>query len=121
VNGEIWIGEVYFFIHLSLESDDIALALVSLYSRPDQTLLDVSVNMLWSCKYQGDLALRFINVKCIQAVIAMIPHVPVIEGQEAHKHFFLVEKPGLDVAMMVGTEEAMTGDGVGHESNVDTV
>jgi len=32
-----------------------------------------------------------------------------------------VEKPGLDVAMMVGTEKAMIGDGVGGESNVDTV
>jgi hypothetical protein len=121
VNGEIWIGDVYFFIHLSLESGNIALALVLLYSRLDQTLLDVSVNTLWSYEYQGDSALRFINVKCIQAVVAMIPHTPVIEGQEARKPFFLVEKPGLDVAMMAGTEEAMTGDRVGGESNVDTV
>ena len=51
----------------------------------------------------------------------MIPHTPVIEGWEAHERFFLMEKPGLDIAMMVGTEEAMTGDGVGGESNVDTV
>jgi hypothetical protein len=121
VNSEIWIGEVYFFIHISLESGDIALALVLLYSRPDQTLLDVSVNTLWSCEYQGNLALRFINVKCIQAVVAMIPHVLVIEGREAHKCFFLMEKPGLDVAMMVGMKEAMTGDRVGGESNVNTV
>ena len=67
------------------------------------------------------MALRFVNVKCIQAVIAMIPHMLVIEGQEAHKCFFLVEKPGLDIAMMVGMEEAMTEDGVGGESNVDIV
>ena len=32
-----------------------------------------------------------------------------------------MEKPGLDVAMMAGTEEAMIEDGVGGESNVDTV
>ena len=121
MNGEIWIGEVYFFIHLSLVFGDIALTLVSLYSRLDQTLLDVSVNMLWSCEYQGDSALRFINVKCIQAVVAMIPHAPVIEGREARECFFLVAKPGLDIAMMAGTEEAMIGDGVGGESNVDTV
>jgi hypothetical protein len=99
----------------------MALALVSLYSRPDPTLLRVSVNTLWSCEYQGDSALKFVEVKCIQAVVAMIPHTPVIEGQEARERFFLVEKPGLDVAMMAGTEEAMTGDGVGIESNVDTV
>jgi hypothetical protein len=65
VNSEIWIEEVYFFIHLTFESGNIALALVLLYSRLDQTLLDVLVNTLWSCEYQGDLALRFINVKCI--------------------------------------------------------
>ncbi len=54
----------------------------------------------------------------------MIPHTLVIEGQEVHECFFLVEKPGLDVAMMAGTEEAMTGEGIGIEnihSNVNTV
>lgn len=124
MNGEIWIAEVYFFIHLSCESGDIALALVSLYSRLDLTLLRVSVNMLWSCEYQGNSALKFIDVKCIQAVIAMIPHKLVIERQEASECFFLVEKPGLDVAMMSGMEEAMIGEGIGIEnihSNVDTV
>jgi hypothetical protein len=124
MNGEIWIAEVYFFIHLSRESGDIALALVSLYSRPDPALLRVSVNTLWSCEYQGDSSLKFIDVKCIQSVVAMIPHKPVIEGREARERYFLVEKPGLDVAMMAGTEEAMTGDGNGIENihiHVDTV
>lgn len=124
MNGEIWIAEVYFFIHLCRQSGDLALALVSLYSRPDPTLLRVSVNTLWSCKYQGDSALRFIDVKCFQAVVVMIPHKPVIEGQEASERFFLVERPGLDVAMMSGTEEAMTGEAIGIENiqnNVDTV
>jgi len=124
MNGKIWIAEVYFFIYLSRNSSDIALALVSLYSRLDPTLLRVSVNMLWSCKYQRDSALKFVEVKCIQAIIAMIPHIPVIEGQEACEHFFLVEKPGLDVAMMAGMEEAMIGEGIGIDSihsNVTTV
>lgn len=53
----------------------------------------------------------------------MIPHKPVIEGQEASDRFFLVEKPGLDVAMMAGTEEAITeSSGIDNIlSNVDTV
>jgi len=38
-------------------------------------------------------------------MVAMVPHAPVINGQEAHKQFFLVEKPGLDVAIMAGAEE----------------
>ena len=32
----------------------------------------------------------------------MVPHAPVIEGQETHERFFLVEKPGLDVTVMTG-------------------
>lgn len=35
----------------------------------------------------------------------MIPHSPVIGGQEAHERFFMVEKPGFDVALMAGSIE----------------
>jgi hypothetical protein len=83
----------------------MGLALVSLYSRPDETLLSLSVNTLWSCEYQGDDALRFIDVKIIQAVVAMIPHRVELPGFPPSERFFLVEKPGLDVAMMAGVEE----------------
>jgi hypothetical protein len=102
---------VYFFIHLTHEGHDLALALVSLYSAPHPKLLEVSHNMLWSCEYQGDSSLKFINVKSIQSVVAMIPHMPMIEGQQAGEHFFLVEKPGFDVAVIGGMDEAMPGDG----------
>ena len=67
------------------------------------------------------MALRFIDVKTIQAVVSMVPHIPSIQGQAEGEHFFLVEKPGLDVAMMAGAEE-MPGDEVGAVSNYpDTV
>jgi hypothetical protein len=88
----------------------MAVALVSLFSKPDPALLRLSVNTLWSCEYQGDSALKFVDVKCIQAVIAMVPHAPVIDGREACERFFLVEKPGLDVAVMAGAEEDVGGD-----------
>jgi hypothetical protein len=98
---------VRFFIHFSgHEEGDLGLALVSLFSKPDESLLSLSVNTLWSCEYQGDRALRFINVKTIQSVVAMIPHRPEIRGQHATERFFLVEKPGLDVATLAGDEEA---------------
>ena len=64
--------------------------------------------MLWSCKYQGDLTLAFIDVKRIQAVVTMVSHILVLEGQEAWGRFFLVEKPGLDITVMAGTEEDFT-------------
>ena len=97
------------------------LALVSLFSKLDPTLLSLLVKTLWSYQYRGDLALQFINVKTIQAVISMVSHTPSIQGQAEGKHFFLVEKPGLDVVMMAGTEE-MPGDKVRAVSNYpDTV
>ena len=43
----------------------------------------------------------------------MVPHSPVIRGQEACDCFFLVEKPGFDVALIVGAgaEEDISSDG----------
>jgi hypothetical protein len=107
LGSEIRIAEVQFFIHFLHEEDEITLALVSLYSNPDLTLISLSANTLWSCQYQGDMALQFINIKTIQAVVSMVPHTPVIQGRPADECFFLVEKPGLDVAVMTGAEEDM--------------
>jgi len=88
----------------------MGLALVSLYSKPDDYLLSISENTLWSSKYQGDGALKFIDVKTIQSVVAMIPHKPEIPGLPPSERFFLVEKLGLDVAMMAGIEDDVPGD-----------
>ena len=83
--------------------------LISLFSNPDPTLLRLSVNTLWSCKYLGDSTLKFINIKCIRAVMAMVPHVPAIGEQPAYEWFFLVEKPGFDVAVISGVEKDASG------------
>jgi hypothetical protein len=97
----------------------MGLALVSLYSKPDPTILLHSMNTLWSCENQGDAALKFIEAKTIQSVVAMIPHNPAIPGlqTEGSKRFFLVEKPGLDVAIMAGIEEEFIGDEEGTEDH----
>jgi hypothetical protein len=39
----------------------------------------------------------------------MIPHMPRIEAQQLQERFFLVEKPGLDVAVIGGMVEEMRG------------
>ena len=75
----------------------MGLALISLFSKPDESLLSLSMKTLWSCKYQGDDVLQFINIKTIQAVVAMIPHMVEIPGFSLSEHFFLVEKLGLNV------------------------
>ena len=87
------------------DGDEKALVLVSLFSNPDPTLLRLSVNTLWSCKYLGNSTLKFINIKCIRAIVAMVPHAPAIGEQPAHERFFLVEKPGFNVAVISGIEE----------------
>lgn len=46
-------------------------------------------------------------MKSIQSVVAMVPHAPQVDGQPASDRFFLVEKPGLDVAVMAGVEEVI--------------
>ena len=86
------------------------MALVSLYSMPHRELLRLSSNTLYSCEHNGDNALRFIDVKTIQAVVAMVPHTPAIGHQEPSERFFLVEKPGFDVAVMAGFEDELEGE-----------
>ena len=103
-------AEVRFFIHISRDEGDMCLALMSLFSKPDEYLLDISANTLWSCEYRNDGALKFIDVKTIQSIVAMIPHKPEIPGLPLSERFFLVEKPGLDVAMMAGIEDDVPGD-----------
>ena len=56
------------------------------------------------------MALRFIDVKIIQSMVAMVPHTPVIEGVDLGERFFLVEKPGFDVAVIVGIQENLQVD-----------
>jgi hypothetical protein len=109
-NNEIRIAEVFFYIALSREEGDIGLALVSIFSKPDPALLKISVNTLWSCEYLGDEALEFINVKTIKSVVSMIPHTPNIQGSVSGERFFLVEKPGLDVALVAGMEDSICED-----------
>jgi hypothetical protein len=96
----------------------MGLTLVSLFSKPDEHLKTLSVNILWSCEYQGDDALKFIDVKTIQAIVAMIPHKPKIPEHPPSQCFFLVEKPGLNVITIAGVEEGVEGD---EENNTDCI
>ncbi|KAH9968257.1 hypothetical protein BC827DRAFT_1152522 [Russula dissimulans] len=110
LDNKIRIAEVYFYVVLSRDGEDIVLGLVLLFSKPDPTLLQRSVRTLWSCEYQGDSALVFIDVKSIQVVVSMIPHTPSISGNVPTERFFLVEKPGLDVIIIAGMEEHTPDD-----------
>src|ERR1700761_2279685 len=119
MDNKIRIAEVYFFVLLHHDDIEIPLTVVSLYSAQDPCLLRLSMNTLCSCRYLGDGALKFINAKTIESVVAMVPHSPSIDGRPPEDWFFLVEKPGLDVALMSGTMEDMLGDDNGATDDRD--
>jgi hypothetical protein len=81
-------------------------AMVSMYSPPHAGLLALSYNTLWSCTYHGNNSLRVIDAKSIAAVVAMVPHQPFPEDSNPVEHFFVVEKPGLDVSSLGGVTES---------------
>ena len=83
-------AEVYFYFYLDTEDDNIsnhpsedeglpnnkqeAFALVSIIGRPDPELLEWSSYTFWSCTLTGDEGLAIIDVKDIEATVAIIPH-----------------------------------------------
>jgi hypothetical protein len=97
------LAEVQYFFQVVINGEEKTVALVSLYTSPDQEVWNESNQTLWVCYRQGDRALKVIDVKTITAVVSMVPLPSGPEGA-----FFLVEKPGLDVAHMGGQDETMT-------------
>jgi hypothetical protein len=68
-----------------------------MYSQPDTDLLDLSFQAVSSCAYLED-DIRVVNIKSIKAVVGMVPHTPRLPSGVVENRFFLVEKPGLDIA-----------------------
>ena len=77
--------------------------MVSLYSLPHQDLLEFLYHTLLSCTHENDL--KVIDVKSICAVVAMILHKPF--SGETQERYFVVKKPGLDVACLGGNVEVV--------------
>ena len=109
-NNEEHFGEVYFFYRISVGEDDWQpVALVSLYSAPDPTLLKMSSNTLLVCQYHGEDSLVLVEANSIKSVVAMVPFMEKSEGDRPRRHddrFFVVEKPGLSLAEL-GMEEGL--------------
>ena len=103
-------GEVYFFYRISVAGDQWRpVALISLYSTPDPTLLETSSDTLLICRYCGDESLVLVEAQAIKSVVAMVPFMERPEGDRPRCHggrFFVVEKPGLSLAEL-GMEEGL--------------
>ena len=99
------------------------MAMASIYSAPDHFLREASYDTILSCTYLGNTSLRIVDIKSIESVIAMIPHCVrralgieqiMVQGLAIlmetadewnwENRFFVVEKPGLEIAFMGGIE-----------------
>lgn len=73
----------------------IDIAVVQMYSPPDDQLLWLSSHTVMSCALLNEVSA--VNVKKIMSVIAMIPHEPRLPSGITEDHVFMLEKPGLDI------------------------
>ncbi|KAG1864466.1 hypothetical protein C8R48DRAFT_601816 [Suillus tomentosus] len=122
LDGVIRFGEVRYFTQLATETvgNDIGetewsfinVAVISLFSRPDNELLELSSHVVASCAYYGDDDIRVIDIKSITDVVAMVPHRPRLPSGAVEDRFFMVEKPGLDVASfgILPVDDAVEGE-----------
>lgn len=107
INRVIEFGEVQFFFLNGSEgniSPAVGYAVVSIYSRPDQNILEESSQTLWVCKYNGTSNLHLVPAKDIISVVSMQPLPPQNEPELEGK-LFVVEKSGLDDADLGGYVE----------------
>ncbi|KDQ10224.1 hypothetical protein BOTBODRAFT_116094 [Botryobasidium botryosum FD-172 SS1] len=107
LNGQTAFAEVHFYFRGTAPGAPTAFALVTPYSTPDPLLLEQSSNTLYACTHTETL--RVVNVKSIQAVVAMVPasNIPLIAGQTT---YFVVEKLGLEVQQMGGAADEVDED-----------
>ena len=94
-HGVIHFAEVKFYFTKLLGGEFRAFALVSLYSPPNEYLLQLSYTTLLVCRYQGKDTLRVIDTELILSVVAMVPFDFLIDNYDSQ--YFMIEKAGLDI------------------------
>jgi hypothetical protein len=100
-----------FYFMLRVGNTRKVLGMAAVYSAPDEYLLQASYNTVWSYTHGGDAGIKVVDVKHISSVVAIIPH-PKYHGPRYENRFFVVEKPGLEVAVMGGVVEDLAEDDV---------
>ena len=84
------------------------LTLVSMFSPPDQEVLELSNRAAYICYHGGIDTLKVIEVKTIVAVVAMVPDYQVtVDGDiiDPGNRFSLVEAPFLKLGAICGTTD----------------
>ncbi|KIO06783.1 hypothetical protein M404DRAFT_138210, partial [Pisolithus tinctorius Marx 270] len=106
--GQERFGEVQYFVRLATRTlvngqmpdrdGFVNVALIQLYTFPDESLLLLSSQTVISSKLTEETII--IDVKKIKSIIGMIPHKPTFMSGITEDHCFIVEKPGLDVLQL---------------------
>ncbi|KAL0571300.1 hypothetical protein V5O48_010665 [Marasmius crinis-equi] len=97
-NGKVYYGEVQYYFLLCFPEQSYPLAMVSVFSEPDQDLLEKSYKTVYLCRYQGQGAMKVIGVKQIKALVGMVPDFRISAEKTTITPpdlYFLVEKPSL--------------------------
>ncbi|KAF7326332.1 hypothetical protein MKEN_00486600 [Mycena kentingensis (nom. inval.)] len=92
-------GPCIMYVRYYFVARNTAFALGDAFGSPDADLLRESYGTVWSSKGVADYMIASVND--IDSVVAMVPYQD-LDDDEA---FFLVEKPGLDMATVGGFEE----------------
>ena len=110
---------------MRINGRDEVLAMLALFTPPDQNILVYSRSTLLACNYLGDTSRLVVFVKDIVSIVTMVP-LPMT-AEEADEvgadilyggRFFVVEKPGLDVAIIAGRVEDTDADADGLDAEI---
>ncbi|KIY62301.1 hypothetical protein CYLTODRAFT_414828 [Cylindrobasidium torrendii FP15055 ss-10] len=92
-------AEVLYFALLEVNSREEAVAvLVRKFDKPDFRVYVKSFKTYWTARKQGDEGIACISVKDIESVVMLAPDVHISHGED---YWYLMEKPGLQVASVV--------------------
>lgn len=121
IKGMLTIAEVEYFFQLRFGDDLYSLALVSVFSPPDQEILRLSSHAAYICHHGGTDALTVVDVKAISAVVSMVPDFQVTGNGDIiipENTFSLVETSFIKLPAMCGVmEQEHDDDGIDDNGN----
>ena len=110
-------AEVQYFFNATVNDTRQTLALVSMYSRPDEDLFKRSNWTVWSVTEGGQNGLRVIDAKSILSVVSVIPHNHHVNADSSDVRFFVWEQMGMDMALLSRSGDVAGEDDEGIEED----
>jgi hypothetical protein len=124
IKGTSEIVEVQYFFQLRFDDALYSLALVSLFSPPDQELLEVSNHAAYICHHRGADGLTVVEVKAITAVVSMVPDFQVTAGGDIvipENSFSLVEMSFIKLPAIGGIVDLEDDNDEDDDNSIDFV